>query len=870
MNIVNTLTLRHLKLNKRRTGITIIGVALSVCMITATATFMTSFLDLMQRVTIEDTGKWHVSYKNVPADKIDIITGDKGVASAVLSQDIGYAPLEGSKNKDKPYIFIKAYDERGYSDFNINLIEGEYPKNSNEVVISSHIADNGKVYYKPGDTLKLDIGERILDSGIKLDQNSGYVNATEEKVGENLTFDHTREYLITGIISRPNTEPYWAPGYTIVTKLDRSEISSGDHTNVYVTYKNVNKSLYDTAIKTAQKAGMSPDHVSYNHNLLRYYLLVSEDWILGTLYSIAAFVIALIMIGSVSLIYNAFAISLSERSRNLGMLASAGATKRQKRNSVFFEGFIIGLIAIPIGVFFGTVGIGLTFVFVSPLVIGMVNSAQKLTLVISLPSILSAILISILTIYISVFIPAKRASKISPVDAVRRVQDIKLTSKTVKTSKLTRKLFGFEAELALKNLKRNSRRYKSTVFSLVLSILLFLSVSSLSMLTRESADVATNNPPYDISLMVTSAATLEEKMEFFAGVGLLEYADEFVTERSRYIYYNADKNLVPDAIKTATIGSSEVTGDTFYINTVIKSIGNETLERYARTVGIPSDVFKDTENLKCIVMNTVDIKASDKYIRTNYLNIKKGDTLDISSPITNDHVFNAKLEIAAIAASTPLGETAVRFPAPFVLYVSDEVFSKLESTVPEAYRNRETPRMYIKSKDPAKLAENIYNYQKQTSISDIHIYNVNESNKNQNRFITFVYVFFYGFVALITAICIANIFNTVSTGITLRKREFGMLQSVGMTPRGFYKMMNYESLFYAIKALIYGLPLSFLVMLLIYNILGNSFEFKFVIPWSSVFIAVVSVFAMVSATMWYSSSKIRKENIIDMLRVENI
>lgn len=131
-------------------------------------------------------------------------------------------------------------------------------------------------------------------------------------------------------------------------------------------------------------------------------------------------------------------------------------------------------------------------------------------------------------------------------------------------------------------------------------------------------------------------------------------------------------------------------------------------------------------------------------------------------------------------------------------------------------------------------------------------------------------VFTYAFLALITAICIANIINTISTSITLRKREFAMLKSVGITPGSFNRMLNYESIFYGIKALIYGIPISIAVMYLVYRSLMENFDFAFSLPLTSIGIVIVSVFLIVGSAMLYSSSKVRKENIIDALRQEII
>lgn len=873
MNIINALTLRHLKLNKKRTIVTIIGVILSVSMITAVPTFVTSFLNMMQRNAIEDTGNWHVLYKDVPSQNINVVKNDKNTATAALSKDIGYAKLEGSKNEDKPYLFIKAYDEQGFESFNLNLVDGRFPENSNEIVISSHIAENGGVVYKVGDVLKLDVGERYMDEDEKkssLGQDYSFVNQSRDNNGERFIAKSAKEYTVTGIISRPGFEPYWAPGYTVISYLNKNELTSADTINISVAWKNVSKKANQQANELSKSIGVSSDNISYNQELLRYYGIIGDN-LLSTLYALAAVVLVLIIISSVALIYNSFAISISERSRHLGMLASVGATKKQKRSSVFFEGFVVGMIGIPIGILFGTLGMGITFILVQPLIESLNNTGAKLMLVTSPGAILAAALLSMITIFISVYIPAKRASKISPVDAIRQSQDIKLTGRAVKTSKLTRLIFGFEAELGLKNLKRNSRRYKATIFSLVISIVLFLSVSSLSFLSQKSAEIAGSSIPYDVKVFVTSSATAQEKKDFCTAITKMEYADENVIEQTMNAVLEAESSLIPDEIKAILKpNDKEQNVKTYETYLQIKSVDEVALNKYAKEIGTDATRLKDTKNPCGILINTVTVKVDNKYMRMNHFNIEAGESLKFTLPtISNSSEYNTVLEIAALADKTPIGETMLTNLLQAMLIVSEEVYASMQAKLPEGSDNTNVD-MFIKSSNPTSLVKSIKEYQKQTSIANVNINDVAMNNKRQKQLETFIYVFFYGFVALITAICVANIFNTISTSVSLRKREFAMLKSIGMTPKGFNKMINYESVFYGIKALLYGLPISFGMMYLIYKVLSNSFGFAFAIPWGSVLAAVVVVFAIVSSTMLYASSKIKKENVIDILKNENI
>ncbi len=608
--------------------------------------------------------------------------------------------------------------------------------------------------------------------------------------------------------------------------------------------------------------------MDYNQNLLRYYGIIN-DGMLATLWTLAAIVIALIMVGSVALIYNAFSISIMERSQHLGMLASVGATKQQKRSSVFFEGLVIGAIGIPIGILCGTLGMGITFTLVQPLVSSLTSTQTELNLVISPATFLIAVVFSAITIFISAYLPARRASKISPIDAIRQTQDIKLTKKAVKTSWLTRRIFGIEGELGLKNLKRNRRRYRTTIFSMVISIVLFLSVSSLSLLAQKSAESVTDAVPFDVLVYVTSSATPEEKNDFYVAVSRLDDVTDSVIERELVADGKIKENQIPEKIRVF-LAENGYTPDVEGFQTLftVQSIDDAALARYAKENNVNIGQLKDPANPSGILINTVILEKDDRYQYSNLFNLKPGDAVDLAFTSAEEAPQSPfSLQIAALAASTPLGNTEIFEPMRATLIVSEDVFASLASKMSQDYYVPD-PSLYLHSSDSARLVETIQEYQKGTSIGNISIYDVAASQKETRQIETFIFVFFYGFVALITAIGVANIFNTIFTSIALRKREFAMLRSVGMTPRDFVRMINYESIFYGIKALFYGLPISFALMYLLYWVTSDSFGVQFSVPWNSVLITVIGVFVIVSSAMLYGSSRVRHENIIDALKME--
>lgn len=862
MNIVNKLTIRHLKKNKRRTLVTIIGVIISVAMVTAVTTLGASFLDLLKRQAISMDGEWHVVYKDVNKEQIEAIQDDEETKKLVLSSDLGYAPLEGSQNEYKPYLFVKAFSSEGFKQFPVTLSEGRLPENENEIVISDSIESNGKVSLKIGDQLTLPVGNRIYidESGTKVeyDQQTS-LQMIEGEISEELQNQKTHEFTVVGVINRVSWEPTFSPGYTVITYLDKSKLDENDQVNAVVVLEKVKKSLFKHAEQLAKENNIS--RVDFNSALLRYHGVTDNDGLNRTLYSLLAIIMSVIIIGSVALIYNAFAISVSERARHLGMLSSVGATKSQKRNSVFFEGVLIGLISIPIGLLSGTVGMGVTFWFINQFLEGALGVSEPLKVTITPYSMIGACGISMITIFISTFIPARKASKITAIDAIRQTSDIKLTRKAVKTSKWIRRMFGLEAEIGLKNLKRNKGRYRVTVFSLVISIVLFLSVSFFTDSLKKSLVLSQDGINYDIQVDADRVSE-SELADLFRKIQALPDVTSSSVTRRLDLTTLVEKEKVADELK-GTLKYEDGKAPYFL---VLTGLDEKSLKKYADKTGVDVKQLTDPEHISGIVVDTITYQdgQTGKFIEASGIHTKVGESIEL---MYDDYQAGEKfkledLEIAALTAQLPMGGFSYGLGTLNII-VSNQVIDQLMN---DSIAGSVQPSLFLHSDDPMKTQQEI----EEMKAPNLNIYNVFQSRQREEQMLMLLSVFTYGFIVLITAISIANIFNTISTSISLRKREFAMLKSVGMTGKGFNKMISYESIFYGLKALLYGLPISLGIMFLIYKGTMNSFSYPFWIPWGSLGICLVSVFVIVGSAMLYSIAKVKKDNIIEVLRQENI
>lgn len=863
MNIVYKLTIRNLKQNKKRTLVTMIGVIISVAMVTAVSTLAFSFSDLMIRQTIADRGEWHVQYQEVTKEQLAVIRDDDRTKTVAITRDLGYAPLEGSQNPNKPYLFIKEYDARGFEQFQVELSKGRLPQSDKEVVISEPVATNGKVKYEIGDHLSLRVGERFEQGGDRPLNQTEPLRREDGTLTETLQHMKTRDYTVVGFIKRPLWEMTWAPGYTVISYVDENITGANDRVNAAVVMQKINPSLFAHAENLAKTNNI--ETVQFNNDLLHYYGLSKSGASQSMMYSISAILMAIIMIGSISLIYNAFAISVSERSRHLGMLASVGATKRQKRNSVLFEGVIIGLISIPIGILCGLAGIGITFWFMNTMIQGALWTNQKLMVIITPLSLFIACVVSMITIFISAYLPAIKASKVSAMDAIRQSTDVKLTTKAVKTPKLIRKLFGIEAEIGLKNLKRNKRRYHAIVFSLVISIVLFLTVSFFTNNMKQSLELSQEGVNYDIQLSYSDGKKIENPL--LQSIVSLNGVTEYNLVQEVYKSAWVEPSFIADELQEMVKKDSSLLEDgKFRYEIKLHALNDLSLQAYAKAVGADYEQLTDPDHPAAIVIDNTKYQDIDtgKFVQTKAMYLNVGQSIGLS----NSYIENTEEEKVNQVTVTALTDQSIMGMSPAFLggvnmIVSEQVMDRLADD--EELANVQT-YLYLKSEEPLRTQQQI----EEMNEINLNVYNVFQSRKNEEQTILMISVFSYGFIILISAIAIANIFNTISTGLSLRKREFAMLKSVGMTPKGFSKMMNYESLFYGVKSLLFGLPISFAVMLLLYRAFANKFSYGFTIPWLSMLSVVAAVFVIVISAIIFSSRKVKKENIIDALKQENI
>ena len=855
MNILKKLTLKSLKLNKKRTIVTIIGIILSTALICAVAGMITSVQKTLINYAKSHSGNYHVCFKNIPNDELKYVKENKNVQDYFLSKNVGYGKLEKVENEYKPYIFVIEYDKKGLEQGGVTLLEGRMPENSNEIVIPEHLIKSGRINYTIGEKITLNLGKRQTKDGLELTQEDALLTDKSEETESSSTSKSETEdleeivdtkehiYTIVGIIERSNykgIEGFSAPGYTAISYMDNeNDINTANISVLYSNLKDFQKKTEDIKSVIEKNIGSSVT-VSYNSSLIDYEGGVS-DTTMASLYSVGAVVIVIIILSSVFVIRNSFSISVSEKTKQYGMLSSIGATKKQIKKSVLYEGFYIGIIGIPLGILCGMLAVVILLQVVNVLLGDSLN--EKCVFSIPILAIIASIVISAITIYLSCILPARRASKISPIEAIRGNDDIKIKAKKVKTSKITKKLFGIGGAIASKNLKRNKKKYRTTVISLVVSISIFISLSSFLDYGGKIVNVYYKDLGYDISVY---DGTVENYNEIIKLDNVEEYSYSYMTEGSVDINkYGSEfgKRIAKDSEETNSI--------------TIVLINNDYFKKFIEHLGIQSTNYKDIAILEDDAYEYID----EKTVFENYYSLKTGDSIDIT--LTNGEKRTVK--ISKKTDERPMGYKNVYSNGGYLFVSEDFIQDKSDEKI------FHMGSLVIKSQNPDELENEINNLKKTNNLySKLYINNISKYVEENKKIILLISIFLYGFIAVITLIGVTNIFNTITTNMILRSKEFANLKSVGMTTKEFNRMIRLESILYGLKSLLIGIPLGLIGSYCIYNGIAKGLDFGYILPLKSIIIAIIFVFIIVGLTMKYSLNKINKQNIIETIREDNI
>lgn len=934
MNLMKTLTLKNLKLNRKRTIVTIVGIILATALLSALVTLVSSFQYSMIEYQKQKDGDFHVKFSDVKMSELSELKNNRNIESTFETMGMGFAKLDGCKNEDKPYAYVMATDEAGFERGCFKLIEGRMAKNEDEIVIPRHLKTNGRIDIKVGDEITLDIGKR-------------YDSNTESVISENCAYEHdaetltdtvTKHYKVVGIMERPGygMEDYSAAGYTFVTYSDelaaidngtKSEASEADTTlTVYSRY--TQKALRNKDAVTADIIGVDEklfakannssvemsseesdrflkemENAKYdiymNGYLINYECVFPIDGSFKALFTVAAVVALIIILTSVYCIKNSFNISITEKIRQYGMLASVGATRRQIKSSVKTEAAMLGVVGIPVGTMSGILASLILVKVVNALSAGWLNVA--LSFHTSLPALILAVILSIATIYFSATGSARRAAKVTPLEAIRNTKEIKIKSAKLKTPAIIGRIWGIGGVISYKNIKRNNKKYRTTVTSIVICSVTFIVISYFMSMAFSVVGMSYASADYNIGINMSCKKDIDiEKFskllsgiegaeDYLVGAGYdfdvskPEYTKEY-GEYCRQLYDDSedvsqmflitvlddksyDKYASDAGIKNAAAGAILVNKCTF-------DVYNENSSKYVKKE-MELYKYKAGDTIECGYNVYDDASSDDNAVEGG----TESSTEDNSGYVDEETINNGvrktvDVTIAGVTDKVPIGYKGY---SNTLLFMNQKGF---ESLWGDGKNGNEIKPGYA-SYSAYVVAENADEYQdtfeKETEgnpeYSQISFYvsNMDKQMRDEKSLFTLLGVFAYGLIVVIALIGITNIINTLSTGMELRSREFATLRSIGMTDKQFVGMVRLESVFISVKALAIGVPLGILISYLL-CVMMNRMDDAIIYepPYKAIILCIVVVIMLIYAIMKLSMTKLRHNNIIETIKNENL
>ena len=859
MNLYTSLTLRYLKQNKRRTLVTIIGIILATALICGIGNICTSFMDYQMRDEIQSSGSFYATFTDIDKEKASVITKSSGVSEYGYKKNLGSVILD---KKNSTSLDINVFDKNTINSFQITLKKGSYPKNESELIVTQDLLN--KWNKKIGDKITLNLGELIYDDMGMISKLKNPQKTTFKIVGTLDKALYNSKFAIAGfdINSVDKNEKF---DVSICTKnpkdIYKTAISIGK--NIGLVQKDNPK---DESYNYDEQANLYFKDIEYNEGLLRLLGASSYSNINITLLLIVGLVASLVIIATIATIYNSFSIAISERKKQFAILNSIGATKSQIMKFVFLEGFLVSIVGIPIGLLSGTVAIDIVFKVIKTFFKTSMFGELDLRVVFSPIVLILSTLVILLTIFISALIPAINAAKISPLEAIKNSSNLKVGK--IKSSKLVKKIFKTEGELAYKNLRRNKGKFRITLFSLVISIVIFISFNGFVDMFVEANQINYGSITNDLTLYENNLLTKEEVQKTIDELKKINGLKDVAIDKGYNLNVHVDEKNINKDLRESLKQSDYVDMDNSnynFINSRLYIPGYFSISNIKLSEGKFDRKTAKAENGVILVRYSYQesLAKKGKVVLSNY---KVGDTLNCT--ITSydsdgkESEKEVKLKILAITDEILTGNN--QYPeTSFGVVAYDDLIPSLGITDDESSSNL----YYVATNQEKSTRDEVKKVAEENNLSVMD--SIDEAQKLEQT-MNVMKIFVYGFIVVISLVSVTNIINTISTNINLRKREFAIIKSIGVTPQGFKKMIYMESILYGILSLLYGIPIGICMNVLMNKILEGVITVQTLIPYKAILICVVAIFIITFIASYIPLKKISKENIIDNIRQESI
>lgn len=841
MNILKTYIIKDIKLNPKKSIFSFISVLLFTFIISCILIISVSIYNTFLENAKNTNGNYHATFFYVDNKYKDLIINNENIDSVFVNSELGYVDLEESKGRN--FLNIMAFDDNALKNYGLVLKEGRMPTNSNEIVISEQVYLNGEVSFKVGQTVTFDINKLVSKEGNVLNQSVTYLKSmlTDGKIHKE--FLYTKEYKVVGILKRPNEiiEPYKAAGYTAITCLDNID-GVASYSVRFKSIKDIENICDNISDKINCTYKLNNEVLGFEGATNTFNFAIFASILVGI-------VIIIILICSIVITRSSFSMLVSQKIKQYSILNCIGATKKQIKKIAFYENLILTIFGILFGILLSILISYILVILLNNYIIknsiyNNINITYKLPVWIIF---LSAFL-SYITAYISNLNSIKKINKVTPINGVIQNEKINIDTKDLKYSKVIKKIFGIGGLISYKNICRNKTKYKIIVVNLVLSIALFIGITSFVKYSNDLTSKYYENIKFNVLVGYKTFENEDEKFKTLQSIADMSEVDSYtigrcingVIDLKKYV---KDENM--DIYLNMCSYSNGRMSEAFTV------LGEDEYLRYINSLGLDYDTCKN----KIILVDDIRTYVSVKNKKIKLVDLNVGDELLVTLPDENNKTIN--LEIVAKTDKSPMGfENSTSRIGRFI--ISDELLKKIAN-------NYRVWFLALKTNDADNFCKTI---ERKYDILLPRNYEAELEKENQTK--TIISFILYGITVIISVIGICNIVNILSSSINLRKKEFSILLSIGMTKKQFYNMIKLESIFLTLKSIFYGTIFGFIITCIIYYFVNFIDVTQFMFPILEVVIISISIFLIIYFIMYYNLKKILSENIIENTKNENI
>jgi putative ABC transport system permease protein len=840
---------RYLNQQRKRSVLTVLGIVLSVALISALLTMGQALKDNVLDQQIYENGSFHFSYSQ-PAPELY-----EKLRSYALVDRVGLLSMSAYTPLDQPFkINLYEANTDAFALLPIHLAQGRLPASSDEAVVEEWILPR-----IPG---KPKIGNHV--SLIAPDGKS-----------------HT--YRLSGILKSQKYSQVGQSAVAYTLQPDTAPIPpTNPSTQLFVTLK---KGVdIRSHLDEFDKLG---GHFYTNNRVLSLMGQSPDSGLNRALTVIFGTLVGLVILSTVAVIYNAFHISVLERIRQFGLLRTVGATPLQVRNLVLREATALAIVGIPLGL---VIGWGALWLVLWLMIQGGFHILQmdNFHLTFHWWIIGLSVAVGIAAVYLAAWLPARKASRVSPVDAVKGAGSIVRESYRKARIPSLLRVLGVEGKMASNNIRRNRTKFRITTFSIVVSVMLFIVFHFFTQQAfKMTVDATENNKiAFEISRFIVhnNDKSKENKVGDIAIQQTLDRITKLPGVDAVYGRYVIPDPmaLVPNGLVNTDFESKMKINfqDVLWKGQKSQAVSvNMQLYDDARLTKVQSFLKAGTADRSkleaedgVLIIQTVKpfVKSDKKKEILELTRYKVGDTLTLQFGGNHTETQTSRqVKILGILSQSPF-DAAYQQEALTVIGTK-KTMQKIIEAAPAENRPFGTTLMALQialkdgaDSEPVRIALE----QITSEMPNGQLINIVDQQKQSRQFAVQMQIFVYGFLAVIGLIGSLNIINTVQTNLLLRRREIGLLQAVGMTMGQVRKMATMEGVWFGVIGSFWGLLLGGAISYFLYDQLSGIEGVPFEFPWGGATIACIFALGIGLLSVQGPLRRMAKANLIEELREE--